>query len=221
MRISLSELFNLGGWAMWPLLVFSIATLTLILERTFYLLIHRLNVRDLKSTVLELLAKGDLEAAAQVCSQAPKRRLAAHIFGAALETRGLGEHRMERTMEAAASRQIQALEKGFDLLVALGSIAPITGFLGTVSGMISAFQSIANAADVNAQLVAGGIFEALITTAYGLAIAIVAIAGYNIFAHVVDRFAAAVEDAGNEVVTALLLVDSEIRTSGTEAEGGK
>jgi len=70
--------------------------------------------------------------------------------------------------------------------------------------MISAFNSIATAADVNAQLVAGGIFEALITTAFGLAIAIVAITGYNLFAHFIDRFAADIEEAGNELITVIL-----------------
>jgi biopolymer transport protein ExbB len=71
--------------------------------------------------------------------------------------------------------------------------------------MIGTFKAIANAADVNAQLVAGGIFEALITTAFGLAIAIVAITGYNIFAHVVDKFAAQIEKAGSEVITRILV----------------
>jgi biopolymer transport protein ExbB len=208
MEMSLRQLFDLGGWAMWPLLVFSVATFTLIIERLLFLTIHNLNVREIKAHILERLAEGDLSGAEKICKEASRRRLAASIFGAALGTVGLGEHRMERAMESAASKQIQSLEKGFDLLVALGSIAPITGFLGTVSGMISAFQSIANAADVNAQLVAGGIFEALITTAYGLAIAIVAITGYNIFAHIADRFAAAVEEAGNEIITALIFRNS-------------
>ena len=107
-------------------------------------------------------------------------------------------------MEKAAQEQIGALGNGFDLLVALGSIAPITGFLGTVFGMIGAFQSIATASEVNAQLVAGGIFEALITTAYGLAIAIVTIAGYNIFTHIIDKFASRIEGAGSEIVMSLL-----------------
>lgn len=124
---------------------------------------------------------------------------------AGLKVHSLGEHRMERAMETEASERINALESGFDLLVAVGSIAPITGFLGTVSGMIGAFQSIANAADVNAQLVAGGIFEALITTAFGLIIAIVAITAYNIFAHIVDKFAAEVEEGGSNIVTRILM----------------
>ena len=137
-------------------------------------------------------------AALDLLEAAPKRKIGAAIFLAGMRVASLGEARMEKAMETEAAERIGRLESGFSLLVALGSIAPITGFLGTVSGMIGAFQSIANAADVNAQLVAGGIFEALITTAFGLAIAIVAITGYNIFAHVVDRFAAQVEVAGVE-----------------------
>ncbi|GAB4369321.1 MAG: hypothetical protein Kow009_05990 [Spirochaetales bacterium] len=204
MELSMKELFVLGGWAMWPLLAFSIAALALILERTIFLLIHRLSVRDLSARILSALQAGNREQALTLCRETSNRTLAAPIFRAALESVDLGEHRVERVMEAAAARQIQSLEKGFDLLTAIGSLAPITGFLGTVSGMITAFRNIAQAADVNAQLVAGGIFEALITTAYGLTIAIAAIAAYNIFAHIVDRFAAAVEETGNEIITTLL-----------------
>ncbi|MCX7787014.1 MAG: MotA/TolQ/ExbB proton channel family protein [Spirochaetes bacterium] len=204
MQLSMKDLFLLGGWAMWPLLAFSIVAVALILERTIYLLVHRLNVRNLEEGILYALNEGDVQKAILLCKKAPKRTVVAPIFLAALESVDLGEHRIERAMEAAASRQIQGLEKGFDLLIAIGSLAPITGFLGTVSGMITAFRNISQAADVNAQLVAGGIFEALITTAYGLTIAIAAIAAYNIFVHIVDRFAAALEDAGNEIITSLL-----------------
>lgn len=204
MQMSMRDLFILGGWAMWPLLVFSVAAVAIIVERSLYLLTHRLGVRDLADEVIEALKMGKIEEAKTICSEQPHRKLAARIFRTAFDSIDLGEHRIERVMEAAAAKQVQSLEKGFDLLLAIGSIAPITGFLGTVSGMISAFRNIAQAADVNAQLVAGGIFEALITTAYGLTIAIAAIAAYNIFVHIVDRFTAAIEEAGNEIITALL-----------------
>jgi biopolymer transport protein ExbB len=203
------ELFDLGGWAMWPLLVFSVATISLLLERGLFLLIHNLGVKDIASAVLEKLRDGDVSGAREACNAAPRRKVAPRIMRAGLEAVHLGEHRIERALEAEASKEVNTLQRGFDLLIALGSIAPITGFLGTVSGMISAFQSIANAADINAQLVAGGIFEALITTAYGLSIALVAIAAYNLFAYFVDRFAANVEEAGNEIISTLLNAEDE------------
>ena len=70
--------------------------------------------------------------------------------------------------------------------------------------MITAFQSIANASDVNAQLVANGIFEALITTAFGLVIAIIAVAGFNFLSFFVDKFTADIEQLGNQVVGTVL-----------------
>ncbi|MBN2531481.1 MAG: MotA/TolQ/ExbB proton channel family protein [Spirochaetales bacterium] len=202
--MSLKELVVMGGWAMWPLMIFSIATISLIIERTIHILFHNLRVKDLKEKTVELIERGDIPGASGYLQNCSRRRVASRILLAGLNVQQLGEHRVERAMETAAQERIGALENGFDLLVALGSIAPITGFLGTVSGMIGAFQSIATASEVNAQLVAGGIFEALITTAYGLAIAIVAIAGYNIFAHIVDKFASRIEGAGSEIVMSLL-----------------
>ncbi|MBN2442771.1 MAG: MotA/TolQ/ExbB proton channel family protein [Spirochaetales bacterium] len=207
--MSLKELIAMGGWAMWPLMVFSVATISLIIERTVHILYHNLKVKDLKTRIIEYIERGDLNAAIKFLEECPRSRVASRILLAGIKVYQLGEHRVERAMETAALERINALENGFDLLVALGSIAPITGFLGTVSGMIGAFQSIATASEVNAQLVAGGIFEALITTAYGLSIAIVAIAGYNIFAHIVDKFTSRIEGAGSEIVMEMFKTNRE------------
>ncbi|MBR4246284.1 MAG: MotA/TolQ/ExbB proton channel family protein, partial [Treponema sp.] len=100
------------------------------------------------------------------------------------------------------------MENGFNYLTALSSLAPLTGFLGTVSGMIGAFQSIAVATDVNAQLVAGGIYEALITTVFGLIIAIVALIAYNLLIQRVDTFAAETSKAINDLVPDLMDMES-------------
>ncbi len=208
--MTLKELLELGGWAVWPLMVFSVITVALIIERSVFLAIHNLKAKDIRDNILKFIKDGEREKAIAFCTEASGRKLGAKIFLAGLKVYTLGEHRMERSMETEATERINSLESGFDLLVAVGSIAPITGFLGTVSGMIGAFKSIANAADVNAQLVAGGIFEALITTAFGLIIAIVAITAYNIFAHIVDKFAAEVEEGGSNIVTQLLMQETEV-----------
>jgi biopolymer transport protein ExbB len=208
--LALKELIGMGGWAMWPLMFFSVATLGIILEKIIHLLIHNLRVDDIHDVVLTNLEGGSIQEAENTCRSFSKRKVGASIFLAGIKVSFLGESRMEKAMETEAADRIGSLESGFNLLVALGSIAPITGFLGTVSGMIGAFKAIANAADVNAQLVAGGIFEALITTAFGLAIAIVAITGYNVFAHVVDKFAAQVEKNGSEIVTRILILTQDI-----------
>ncbi|MDR2133618.1 MAG: MotA/TolQ/ExbB proton channel family protein [Treponema sp.] len=115
--------------------------------------------------------------------------------------RAFSEHRAERAAETEAMSCINSLENGFNFLTALGSLSPLTGFLGTVSGMIGAFRSIAEATEVNAQIVANGIYEALVTTVFGLIIAIIAMVFHSIFTHIVDRFAADVEQACSELIT--------------------
>lgn len=202
--MTLLEFFSLGGWAMWPLLIFSIAAVSLIIERVMFIFSHNLSMKEIHKNVLAYIKNNDLNGAKEYCKNCEKKVIGAPIIFEGLKMEKLGEHRMEKAIEAKAAEKINGLETGFNFLIAIGSIAPITGFLGTVSGMISAFKSIANAADVNAQLVAGGIFEALITTAFGLSIAIVAIAGYNIFSHFVDKFTADVEQAGSDVITSIL-----------------
>jgi len=110
------------------------------------------------------------------------------------------ERHAERAGETEAMTCIKSLENGFNFLVALGSVSPLTGFLGTVSGMIGAFRSIAQATEVNAQIVANGIYEALITTVFGLIIAIVAMISHSIFSHIVDKFVAEVEKTCSNVI---------------------
>lgn len=203
--MSLIQLFRLGGWAMWPLLFFSVAVVSIVFERTVFFSRHNLKVGKIRDSVVERIRGGKIEDALDFCLLCPRKILSAVIFHAGISVWPLGEHRMEKAMESEASEKITELEGGFNFLLAIGSIAPITGFLGTVSGMIQAFSSIANADDVNAQLVAGGIFEALITTAYGLSIAIVAVSSYYILVHVVDRFSSGIEEAGNEIITDILV----------------
>ncbi|MDR2509130.1 MAG: MotA/TolQ/ExbB proton channel family protein, partial [Spirochaetaceae bacterium] len=103
---------------------------------------------------------------------------------------------------------INTLENGFDFLTALGSLAPLTGFLGTVSGMIGAFKSIAEATDVNAQIVANGIYEALITTVFGLIIAIIAMIASSLLSHAVDRFSSNIETTCSEIIAELSTYES-------------
>ncbi len=207
--ITLIEFFKLGGWAMWPLLIFSIATLSIVIERFIYILLHNLKVTDILDPILEKIKNDDIQGAKEICKKSKNNKIASKIFLRGLENIHLGEHRLENIISTEAAKKINDLERGFNFLIALGSLSPITGFLGTVSGMITAFRDIANAADVNAQLVANGIFEALITTAYGLIIAIVAIAGYNIFSHIVDNFTKDIELAGSEIITEIVNKNNE------------
>jgi biopolymer transport protein ExbB len=204
--MTLLQFFILGGWAMWPLLAFSIATVAILIERAVSIfLLNNLSMRNIHKNVIKSLDDNNIAEAKNYCVKHNKKMTGASIINAGLEVCELGEHRMEKAIESEAQEKIINLERGFNILIALGSLAPITGFLGTVSGMINAFDAISKASEVNAQIVANGIFEALITTEYGLIIAIAAIAGYNIFAHFVDKFSADVEQTATDVVKKIVI----------------
>ncbi len=203
-ELSLIGLFRLGGPFMWPLLAFSVATIALSVERIAYLAWHRLGVGALRETVESLLRNGGIAAAELALEAEPRRNASASILLALVRNARFGERRMEKAAEAEARERIRRLENGFGYLTALASLAPLTGFLGTVSGMIGAFRSIARAAEVSAQLVANGIYEALITTVFGLGIAIVALLTYNLLIQRVDTFAADVTKAVSDLEATLL-----------------
>ena len=201
---SLIELFNLGGPFMWVLLVFSIATITIIIERCIYIAWHDSRVTPLSNKVKQLLREGKKEEAEKMLSELGHKKTAATILYALLSNSKFGEARMENAAECEAQERIRRMENGFNYLTALSSIAPLTGFLGTVSGMIGAFKSIAAATDVNAQLVANGIYEALITTVFGLIIAIAALVAYNLLVQRVDTFAAETSKCINDLIPEFL-----------------
>jgi biopolymer transport protein ExbB len=195
----------MGGVFMWPLLLFSIAAVSIAVERLAYLFYHNLNVLDLENTIREYIKKNDIEAAKDFLRTIAGRRMAAPILLKLLENHGMGEHIMEKAAETESAAVVTKMESGFDFLAAIGSLAPLTGFLGTVSGMIGAFKSIAEASEVNAQIVAGGIYEALITTVFGLIIAIIAMIASSILTHIVDKFAADTEKACSEIITEFVI----------------
>jgi biopolymer transport protein ExbB len=197
---TLLELFEMGGIIMWPLLVFSIAAIAITLERTIFLLYHNLRMDDLKEEVEAAIINGNIDAAKEFLENQSRRRMGARILLTLLNRSDLSEFRLEKAVEAESLKCISSLENGFNFLTALGSISPLTGFLGTVTGMISAFRSIAEAVDVNAQIVASGIYEALITTVFGLVIAIIAMTAHSLFTHIVDKFAADVEAACSDLI---------------------
>jgi biopolymer transport protein ExbB len=202
---SLMELFRMGGICMWPLTAYSIIAIAITLERTIFLFYYNLRIDDLGAKVSELLINGDYTGAKEYLSGNTQRRMGARVLLALVqraspERGAFSEHLTEKAVEIEAMDCINSLEKGFNFLVAMGSLGPLTGFLGTVSGMIGAFRSIAEATEVNAQIVAGGIYEALVTTVYGLIVAIIAMVSHAIFSSMVDRFASNVEGTCSSLI---------------------
>ncbi len=200
----LVELFFKGGPFMYPLLAASIIGVAVIIERAVTLSRARTDVRKLMKRVLDAVHSKGVDAAAAECERT--RGPIAAILHAGLKRAERGTEAVERAIETAGTIETSFLERGLIWLATLATIAPLLGFLGTVSGMIRAFNAIAEAEQVNAKLVASGISEALITTATGLLVAIPIQTFHNFFVAQIDRFIIEMEETTADLVDTLVVL---------------
>jgi len=201
----LVEFFQKGGTFMWGLLALSIIGVAVIIERWITLHKARADVRKLMERIVGALKKGRLDEALDVC--ASMRGPIPQILHAGLRQAKKGTVAVEKAIETAGIIEMSCLERGLIILATVANVAPLLGFLGTVSGMISAFEAIAQAEQVSAKLVASGISEALITTMSGLVIAIPTQVAHNLFVQRIDRFVVEMEDSAAELVDTLASMD--------------
>lgn len=144
---------------------------------------------------------------------------AANIVRKGLKKYKFGHQRVKEAIESAGKQEVSKLEKGLSVLATISGVAPLLGFLGTVTGMISAFmriedlQGAANPSDL-----AGGIWEALLTTAFGLGVGIIAYTFYNYLVSAIGKLVADMEVISNDVVDILEEVESNEQEKQVEIE---
>lgn len=195
-----------GGPVMWPLLALSIIALAFIIERFFALRRARINVNEFLAKIRKaLIVNHSVREAIKICEQ--YRGPVASIMKAGLLKYGQPKEDIEKTIENAALYEMGRLERGLVVLATVANIAPLLGFLGTVTGMINAFDALMEAGLTNPGLVAGGISEALITTAAGLIVAIPVQMAYNYFMTRINRFVRDIETATNMLLETFIEMD--------------
>lgn len=183
---SLYSLFKKGGPFMWPILLFAAIAAGFIIERGIAFRKMRIPGRESIEDLEKNIENETVSNIESFCSSAGN--LAASVLLKGLKHKNSGIERVEKSLSVAGSSTVATMERGLSVISALGNLTPMLGFLGTVSGMISAFADIAAADQVNAKIVASGIEEALLTTAAGLIVAIPTLLAYNFFCHKVDIF---------------------------------
>ncbi|GAB4187436.1 MAG: MotA/TolQ/ExbB proton channel family protein [Calditrichia bacterium] len=201
------ELFKQGGPFMWPILVLLIAGLIISLERLISLTRASVNTRKFLANVKNALKEGGLEKALDVCESTPGP--VASIVHAGLSRAGKGLEAVEKAITNAGSIEMAFLEKGMIWLSTIIVIAPMLGFTGTVSGMIKAFQDIKNANDISPSLVAGGISEALLTTLFGLVVAMIIQVFNNYFVSKIDKLIIDMEESSVEIIDYLVEISEK------------
>jgi biopolymer transport protein ExbB len=199
---------------MWPILALLIFGIGVILERFYTLGRARTNVRTLMDRILAALrGPGGIEGAIEVCDNT--RGPIPSILSAGLRRSNISIEATEKAIESAGVVELSFLERGLLILATIANVAPLLGFLGTVSGMVSAFDAIAAADQVNAKLVASGISEALLTTMAGLVVAIPMSIGHNYFVSQIDRFVIEMQETSADLVDTL--VDLGVKREGSQA----
>jgi biopolymer transport protein ExbB len=197
---------------MWPLLACSVVGLIFIIERVIAYYRVKGDTAEIVSEVRESLLRRELRQAIEIC-EGYDHPVAVTLKSGLLRF-GKSHGEIEKAMESVALHEVSKLEKSLWILATIANIAPLFGFLGTVTGMIASFQALAEVGLGNPEAVAGGISEALITTASGLVIALPVQAAYNYFNNRVSQFALDMEISSS----VLLETFSEIEGSETTPE---
>ena len=190
----LMQKFLEGGWGwMLPILLCLVIGLAVAIERILFLSLSTVNSKKLVASVEEALNKGGIEAAKEVCRNT--RGPIASIFYQGLDRYNQGLDSVEKAVVSYGSVQTGQMESGISWIGLFIALSPMLGFMGTVVGMIDAFDAIQAAGDISPTLVAGGIKIALLTTLMGLIAAVILQLFYNYIIAKIDSLVNAMEDS--------------------------
>lgn len=208
-----------GGFFIWPILLCSVLALFISLERLYYFHRSALNVSNFLTRIRKMILEGKTEEAERFAQGLPGP--VARIVGIGIH---LGLHRWsaeekDKVISRAGSNELRKLEKRLRTLGIIAHISPLLGLLGTVTGMISAFMKIQElGGQVDASVLAGGIWEALITTAAGLSVAIPTMVAYHYFEGRIDEFSVQMKNAVQELSELFGLGHSKPSALGKQAK---
>jgi len=174
-----------SAWVLWLLVILSILSVAIILERTVFFARMKLDFVTFSRALAEYLAKGEIDKAKTLCEGSAA--IEAQVALRAFQNRDRGIKVMEETMNGFLIGQKQHLDRGLMVLGTLGNNAPFIGLFGTVIGIIEAFHYLGNNPAGGPSVVMSGISEALVATAVGLMVAIPAVIAFNAFNRIIKR----------------------------------
>ena len=192
------ELVQAGGWLMWPIILCSVISVAIIAERLWAYQGKKVIPSHLVAQIWQLHQKGQITAAhiATVRASSPLGR----ILAAGLVNRDHPREVMKEAIEEEGRQVVHELERYLNSLGTIAAITPLLGLLGTVIGMIKVFTAITSAGVGNPAVLAGGISEALITTAAGLSVAIPALIFHRYLSGRVDKLVVGMEEQALKMV---------------------
>ena len=196
-----------GGAFMWPILLTLLFGLAFVIERAYSLMMSAVDSEAFFDSVSQSIKENGTDAAVQVCGETEGP--VASIFHAGLSKMSRGLDEVEKAIQNAGAIEMAFLEKNMIWLNAVITIAPMLGFTGTVVGMIAAFDAIKAANDISPAVVAGGISQALLTTAFGLIVAMIIQTFQNVFVARIDKLVLDMEEQSIKILDHLQELESK------------
>ena len=204
-KMSPIRVFLAGGPVMWPILLCSILALAIILEKLWHLRRIKTNTQDLLNKILDKMKRHQVKEAIEFCDTKPSP--ITRILKAGILKYDRKRDEIKEAIEDASLYEIPHLEKNLNALATIAHISPLLGLLGTVTGMVRCFQTIqiksSSFSPVSPGDLAGGIWEALLTTVAGLIVAIPVFVAYNYLVSRVNHFVLDMEKSATELVNFL------------------
>lgn len=185
------EIFKSGGVLMWPLLLCSLAAIAIILEKFWMLKVNAVVPSKLQAQITELIQAEKLEA--HKVEALRRHSSLGEVLAAGIRNRAHGRDQMKQAIEESGRFVVHRLSKRLNALGTIASVSPLVGLLGTVVGMIQVFTAIRTSGVGDPSVLSGGISQALITTAVGLAIGIVTLLFFKFFKGRVEQIAIMLE----------------------------
>lgn len=210
------NLFVLGGPVALVLVVLSIVALTIILVKVWQFKTMRIGHTHPAREALDIYRKGLASESLEVCSTSPNPAVLAVARAIRGHLRSLPDQAIREEVTRYGTDALESLRSGFRMLEIIASLSPLLGLLGTVLGMIDAFREMEQSGNqVNPALLSGGIWEALLTTALGLAVAIVVVVMLGFLERRVDRLS---HEMSN-IVTGIFTIDLSEDSAGDDHAG--
>jgi biopolymer transport protein ExbB len=204
-KMTLWQMFLAGGPVMWPILLCSIFALAIILEKLWYLHRVKIDTQKFLGDVLDRMKRHQIKEALETCDKT--KSPVARILKAGILKYDRPRNQIKEAIEDASLYEVPRIEKNLTALATIAHISPLLGLLGTVTGMVRCFQTIQTKATsfhpVSPGDLAGGIWEALLTTVAGLVVAIPTFVAYNYLVSRTNNFILEMEKAATELVNFL------------------
>ncbi|GAB4008243.1 MotA/TolQ/ExbB proton channel family protein [Spirosoma sp. KCTC 42546] len=199
--LQLFDLVAKGGWVMIPIAFLFFAALYLIFERYFVIRSQTKSDANFIDNIRDMIAQGNIKSAESFAKN--QRTSMGRVFEKAIGRIGSPIREIESTVETVGQIELSRLERNMGYLGIIAGIAPMMGFIGTISGIIRIFYDISLSDNISVGIIAGGLYEKMITSGAGLIVGVIAYTGYHLLNMMIERFTLSLEVNAFEFIEVL------------------